>query len=97
MVSFFSSLSGHRERKFSDNNLQEVDIVRINKTEVEVEGRFELKLMTDVFNDLQEFTVFLKEISDSYQTNFFRCWTINLLLDVLLCSIAENVYSLILF
>ena len=53
--------------------------------------------MTEVFNDLQEFTVFLKEISDSYQTNFFRCWTINLLLDVLLCSIAENFYSLILF
>ena len=65
MVSSFSSLSGHRERGFSNNNLHEVDMVRINKTETEGEGRFELKLMTKVFK-LQEITVFLKEISDSY-------------------------------
>lgn len=49
MVSSFSSLSGHRERAISDNNLHEVDMVRINKTETEGEGRFELKLMTKVF------------------------------------------------
>ena len=65
MVSSFSSLSGHREGGFSDTNLQEVHIELIRPKQWVSEGRFELKLITKVFQG-QEFAVLLKEILDSY-------------------------------